>query len=526
MISTAYAPEQYVGNGSTVAFAVDWPYFANSDLVVTLRDDAAGTDALQVIGADYTASTPSPTPGTGTVTFVTAPPSGQTVIIERATPLTQSLDYVEGDSFPSKSTEDGLDRGLLHDQERKDDMERTPAFPATDPVASRGDLPDSATRLSKYAGYDAESKPIAIAGAAGDVTVSAFMETVLDDGSAAAARATLGALYNGASVERCGAGVDASKWAAATNSGFYYATDTHRLYYSNKSAWFQIGLELYAQDSLPGAATAGRRFLDTSRYQPWYDDGSNLQPIRHFPTGHKHGCSVAYATATTFIAQVGGFRDSSDVTNLTLASALTKTVNTSGVWVAGADGSAFTEAAPTTVSTWFRVFLIGKDDGSVDVGCDSSATAANLLAESTYDWYIRIGWIWLDGSEQLVAWTLQGDDEWNHWDAGMVIVADAGDVDYSAGVQVACAAAPPNTQVLCGETWGVTLADYAVMGHGDVSIAQPADVTHPIADFEGSHHQQRMIFLNGSSEFYVRTIDNAARLYMSAYAWRDNRQAA
>jgi len=191
MITTAYAPLQYAGNGSTKDFSVTWPYFADTDLVVTLRDDTTGTDTLQAISTDYTATTPSPAPGTGTVTFVAAPASGETVVIERAVPLTQQIDYVEDDAFSAASHEEALDRACLHAQERKSDVDHTPKFPASDPAASIGDLPSSVVRAGKYLGFDTDGEPVAFDAPADTTALSTFGASLGLSADAAAARTLL-----------------------------------------------------------------------------------------------------------------------------------------------------------------------------------------------------------------------------------------------------------------------------------------------------------------------------------------------
>lgn len=81
---------------------------------------------------------------------------------------------------------------VLLAQERQEELSRTPKFPATDPTTSHGDWPSHIDRASKYAGWDADGKPITVASAVGiTAVVTPFAETLLDDGDAATARATL-----------------------------------------------------------------------------------------------------------------------------------------------------------------------------------------------------------------------------------------------------------------------------------------------------------------------------------------------
>jgi hypothetical protein len=117
-VSTSYAPLEFAGNDATVAFSVTWAFFTGT-LIVTLIDDE-GTETVKTIVTHYTVTGGTDAnglPATGTVTMVTAPATGETLRVERATPLTQSTTYTNTDAFPAKSHEAALDRAALRDQE-------------------------------------------------------------------------------------------------------------------------------------------------------------------------------------------------------------------------------------------------------------------------------------------------------------------------------------------------------------------------------------------------------------------------
>ena len=72
-------------------------------------------------------------------------------------------------------------------------FDRSLRVPRTDiKTGSALQLPIDTSRAGKYLAFDADGDPIASAAAAGTAVVSTFMETVLDDTTAAAARTTLG----------------------------------------------------------------------------------------------------------------------------------------------------------------------------------------------------------------------------------------------------------------------------------------------------------------------------------------------
>jgi hypothetical protein len=117
-VSTAYAPLEFSGNGSTTAHAVSWPFF-DGTLVATLVS-AAGAETVKTITTHYTVSGGTDSdglPATGTLTMVTALASGEKLRIERSTPKTQSSTWTKAGSFSAKSLEAALDRAMLLDQE-------------------------------------------------------------------------------------------------------------------------------------------------------------------------------------------------------------------------------------------------------------------------------------------------------------------------------------------------------------------------------------------------------------------------
>lgn len=116
-VATSYAALSYSGNGATTAFAVSWPFLTGS-LVVTLIS-ASGAETVQTLTTHYTVSGGGASePATGTVTMVTAPPTGASLRIERATPETQATSWGSFDAFPQETVEASFDKLTLLVQER------------------------------------------------------------------------------------------------------------------------------------------------------------------------------------------------------------------------------------------------------------------------------------------------------------------------------------------------------------------------------------------------------------------------
>src|SRR3990167_10984079 len=75
------------GVTGTFTFAVPFDFYATSTLAVIVKVDATGVETLKTITTNYTVSGGAGT--TGTVTFGTAPATGETVRIMRWETLVQ-----------------------------------------------------------------------------------------------------------------------------------------------------------------------------------------------------------------------------------------------------------------------------------------------------------------------------------------------------------------------------------------------------------------------------------------------------
>jgi hypothetical protein len=135
----------YSGNDVTVAFAYTWRIEANTELRVILRDED-GEDVTQTLTTHYTVSGVS-VDGGGNVTFVTAPATGEVVIIEGVKPKTQTVEYTATERFPYDSHQAGMDKLLRIDQEQQRDLDRALKFPHGETVYRLPLKPADVTKL-------------------------------------------------------------------------------------------------------------------------------------------------------------------------------------------------------------------------------------------------------------------------------------------------------------------------------------------------------------------------------------------
>jgi hypothetical protein len=164
----------------------------NGHVKVVLRDGTVTpvTETEWVESTDYTVTGAGNEAG-GTVTATTAPRSGETVLIKRSVPETQGTDLPLGGAFPSQSVEEALDRLTMMVQAHSEELDRTLLLPETSQVTGLTlPAPDAGKILTwNETGDNLENTAVA------DLSltpVSEFIETLLDDTTAAAARTTLG----------------------------------------------------------------------------------------------------------------------------------------------------------------------------------------------------------------------------------------------------------------------------------------------------------------------------------------------
>ena len=151
-VSSTTNKVSYSGNGSTTVFAYTFKIFANGDLDVYIRS-STGTETLQTITTDYTVSNAGNESG-GNVTFVTAPASGETVVIQRKLDLTQGTDYVENDPFPAESHEEALDRLTFITQQMQEEIDRSIKASVTNTISSTEFAISATDRANKIFAFD------------------------------------------------------------------------------------------------------------------------------------------------------------------------------------------------------------------------------------------------------------------------------------------------------------------------------------------------------------------------------------
>ena len=162
-ISSTTLRNSYSGNGSTTEFAYTFPINSTSEITVIERS-ATGAETVKSEGtgsANY-AIVDNGSAG-GTITMVTAPASGTTLVIRRNTALTQETDYIENDPFPAETHEDALDKLQMQNQELQEELDRSFKVSRTNTITTSEFTDSAADRASKALGFDSDGNLTTIA---------------------------------------------------------------------------------------------------------------------------------------------------------------------------------------------------------------------------------------------------------------------------------------------------------------------------------------------------------------------------
>lgn len=262
-LGTTTPKQTYAGNGATTSFATPFKIYASADLKVYLRNDTTKTETLQTITTHYSLS--GAVPGTPNVVFVTAPPTGQTVVLYRDNSVEQALDLIASGAFAAESVETQLDKIAAMVQTVRAMLNRVPMVPLGNATAS-WPLPDPSSYANKFLKVSSDGLQFTFAQSdvfvPGSITTTAYSESLLDDANATTARATLG-LTIGTDVQAQNAKLqslaDLSTVAPLTSiAGLTTAAD--KMIYTNGSNTYAVtDLTSFGRSLIDDAAASNAR---------------------------------------------------------------------------------------------------------------------------------------------------------------------------------------------------------------------------------------------------------------------------
>jgi len=129
-VSAHSGRNNYVGNGSQLAFSYTFKIFTKNDIEV-LVDGVTKT-----VDTDYTVSGLG-VAGGGTVTFTVAPANGKAVTLLRKQTLEQQSDYQANEDFPAERIEKDLDKLIMDVQMLQERLARAVLFAKKSTLANK-----------------------------------------------------------------------------------------------------------------------------------------------------------------------------------------------------------------------------------------------------------------------------------------------------------------------------------------------------------------------------------------------------
>ena len=498
---------QAQGNGAATTFSFSpMVVLQSADLQVTITS-TAGVDTQLVEGTgttNYSVSVAS-YPGTGSVVY---PASGATrlqvgefITIKRLLIIEQLTDLEnQGGYFPD-TQETALDRTAMVDLQQQEEIDRVLKVPVSDLTANLT-IPTAATRAGKVLGFDAAGLPIASNGLS-DVVISAFVATIVDDVDAAAVRTTIG--LGALAVKNTVATADIDN-DAVTLDKLENGTQGDILYYGAAGAPARLGTGTVGQVLQAGGAGANPSWTT----------------LTGLPRGQQAGCvlsnNVTDATNDIDIS-TGAWKSSDNTTDLTLTAATGKRLDAS--WATGGTPGTPTGGLSSSLAianTTYFVHLI-LVSGVVEVGFDTSAIAANLIADHGATKYRRIGCI-LRESAAIVLFQQTGDvfRRANIYQEDVHAGTTAQTVTLPTPVGLRLIAQLRSTGGFSGITNGAIFTDLAM---ADVA---PSTTATPGVTIGGPNSSWSGVTIQTNTSAQIRTRTNeAATIKIVTEGWYDTR---
>lgn len=182
------------GNGTATVFSFSpMPLFQASDLEVR-KVDTDGVETVLTLGTGATnySMSVSSYPGTGSVTYpatgATRLATGESLVMRRLLPLTQTTDLENQGGYFPEVLETALDTVVTQLQQIQEEVDRTIRFSPTD-VGTDIFLPSATERAGMVLAFDVDGNPVA--GAVSTAIVSSPMEDVVAAASRSDARALM-----------------------------------------------------------------------------------------------------------------------------------------------------------------------------------------------------------------------------------------------------------------------------------------------------------------------------------------------
>ena len=156
-ISTTIIKNSYSANGSTTAFTYNFKITDDDDIQVIIRS-AAGTETVKSKGTHYTVGGVGNNSGTVTFTSGNIPANGETVLLRRSTPKTQTMDLIDNDPMSADTIETAHDKAMAVTQELQEQIDRSLKLSRTNTMTSTEFTVDATDRANKILAFDSSGE--------------------------------------------------------------------------------------------------------------------------------------------------------------------------------------------------------------------------------------------------------------------------------------------------------------------------------------------------------------------------------
>jgi len=372
----------YSGNGASTNFPFTFKIPTDSLIVYLTGLDGLTNEVNPLL---YTVSGLDSDTG-GSVTYpTTGSPmaNGYQLTIAREVDYTQKVDLNNQGAMYPKSIEGAFDKLTMQIQQIFEKTKRALSLSITDDSAT--DLPSVAARANKFMAFDSLGNPTVAAGTSADLTpVSSFMNDLLGAANDTAAREILNAAET---LSNAPADTIFGNPTGSTAAGVFASIKSYIARIGNTRGDLLrrgvIGWETYA------IGTSGYGLISDGT-----DLGWGLLPI-----GENYRNLKVQATTNTAVTC------SADFAVLTYANNVQKLLRgvnlTLGTGVSGANGL---DTGTVANSTFYSVWIIAKDDGTVAGLLSLSATSPTM--PTGYTCKLRVGYVVTNASGALLR-TLQ-----------------------------------------------------------------------------------------------------------------------
>lgn len=161
-VSSTIDREDFPGNGVATVFSLPFRFFNDSEIDVSLIDDATGVVTDWVLGVNYTLYGADQPEVDGNavsqLTAIVAPATGKTLFVQRVLPITQKTSIINQGRFYAIVHENVFDRLTMMMQQLLGDSSRFLRVPASD--AAPNPLPNAAIRANKVLAFDPDGNPV------------------------------------------------------------------------------------------------------------------------------------------------------------------------------------------------------------------------------------------------------------------------------------------------------------------------------------------------------------------------------